>query len=131
MNINEMTNEYNDAYAIVNEAKRKLHTLEHDILHNILDGVGRSTMEGVKVRSIKDGKEGYLAICRRYSDDRHDSIIFYPLKKNGEVSTRPSDSYWILTISKGSNVSTKIYINNVPTEFEDASAKLKEIYEAI
>ena len=131
MNINEMVNEYTDAYARIEEAKRKLYTLEHDILHNILDGVGHSTMEGVKVRRIKDDKEGYLAIGRRYSDDMHDSIIFYPLKKDEEVSARPSDSYWLLITHIGSNVFAKIYVNNIRTELNDASEKLKEIYEAI
>jgi hypothetical protein len=131
MNINEMVNEYTDVYARIEEAKIKLRTLEHNILHNILDDIGRSTMEGVRVRRIKDGKEGYLAVGRRYSDDRYSSIIFYPSKKNGEASTRPSDSHWILIMHMGSNVSAKIYINNIPTELKDASEKLKEIYEAI
>ena len=131
MNINEMVNEYTDVYARIEEAKIKLRTLEHNILHNILDDMGRSTMEGVKVRRVKDGKEGYLAVGRRYSDDTHDSIIFYPLKKNGEASVLPSDTHWILVFSKNSNAFTKIYINNIPTELKDASEKLKEIYEAI
>ena len=131
MNINEMVNEYTDVYARIEEAKIKLRTLEHNILHNILDDIGRSTMEGVKVRRVKDGKEGYLAVGRRYSVDMHNSIIFYPLKKNGEVSALPSDTHWILVFSKNSNAFTKIYINNIPTELKDASEKLKEIYEAI
>jgi hypothetical protein len=131
MNINEMVNEYADVYKAVIDAKWKLHILEHDILHNILDSIGRSTKEGVKVRRIKDNKEGYLAIGRRYSDDKFDSIIFYPSKKNGEASARPSDSHWILVISTDSKISAKMYINNIPTEFKDASKKLKEIYEAI
>ena len=131
MNINEIVNEYTDVYAIAQETKRRIYTLEHDILHNILDSVGPSTMEGVKVRRIKDGKEGYLAIGRMYSDDTHDSIIFYPIKKNGEVSARPDDSHRLLITYRGSIVSAKMYINNIPTELNDVSEKLKEIYEAI